>query len=61
MWHFVQIHSSNYSVKPFPRFLKECGEFCFITFHTLGVRKETNLPLQVLEMFVGLVTLVLVR
>lgn len=44
-----------------PAFLKECGKFCFITFHTLGVRKETNLPLQVLEMFVGLVTLVLVR
>lgn len=36
-------------------------EFCFIAFYTMGVRKETNLPLEVLEMFVGLVTLVLVR
>lgn len=44
-----------------PCFLKECGEFCFITFYTLGVRKETNLPLKVLEMFIGLVTLLLVR
>lgn len=35
------------------------GEFGFITFETLGVRKETNLPLEVLEMFIGLVTLVL--
>lgn len=36
-------------------------DFSFITFYSLGVRKETNLPLEVLEMFVGLVTLVLVR
>lgn len=36
-------------------------EFCFITFYTMGVRKQTNLPLEVLEMFAGLVTLVLVR
>lgn len=35
--------------------------FCFITFYALGARKETNLPLEVLAMFIGLVTLVLVR
>lgn len=42
---------------------KELGEFCFSTFYfyTLGVRKETNLPLEVPEMFIGLVTLLLVR
>lgn len=33
-----------------------------LLFFTLsGVRKETNLPLKVPEMFIGLVTLVLVR
>lgn len=36
-------------------------ESCFIAFYTTGVRKETNLPLEVPHMFVGLVTLVLVR
>jgi len=41
-------------------FFKGTG-FCFITFHTLSVRKETNLPLEFQEMFIGLVTLVLVR
>lgn len=36
-------------------------EFHVITFPTFSVRKETNLPLEVLAMFIGFVTLVLVR
>lgn len=49
-----------------PRFKK--GETCFLTFFSLffpfpamGVRKESNLRLKVLEMFISLVTLALVR